>query len=795
MLSSIVRRSRHRFVSAVLAAALASAAVAVDAATFRWAGRGDMQTTDPHSQNENLTNNINSLIYEFLLARDKKLGLVPALAESWTQVNPTTWRFKLRPGVKFHDGTPFTADDVVFSFERARADTSQLRVYANASGIPKKIDDLTVEFTTNGPNPVELEHIQTINIMSKAWCEKNRATKPQNFTQKEEMITARQANGTGPYMLKSREPDVKTVLTKNPNWWGIKAGRWEGNADEVIYTPIVSDATRVAALISGEVDLVNDPPPQDVPRLTQTPGIKILEGAENRIVFIGMDQFRDELLYSNVKGKNPFKDKRVREALYYAVDIEAIKKNTMRGLSAPSGAMLPSPLQTTSEIEKRLPYDRERAKKLLAEAGYPNGFEVTLDCPNNRYINDEKICQALAAMWSQVGVNTKVNTMPRAVYFPKLEKNDTSMYMLGWGGGTTDAIFILQPVLATKNGKGRRRLQLRPLHQSQARRVAGEDQGQRERRTAAGRDPRGAAGAQRGNQPHSAAPPGDPVGRARQCDGRAPRRQPGDTVLGDTVASERQRPGDVACRPPTPRPRVTAAPTANSTQAPLRSLQRRLAGRLEQRPGGQERRDGAQVVAQHPPQQRKAHEPLDDAAQRRGLRLAAADQHGDARDQHQQKRRHPGSHRPVARAAFEQEQNEQRRRRMHLPVRSGRSARRRRATPASPVSAPATRVPRAAPACRKSPPIRRRSAPRRHRPPTPAAESPGVRVRPTAHTTPRRQPAAPGAPPPATRQTGRRRLRWPAAKPRAPPCAIATRPPARHWPGRWRHRRRSARRR
>jgi peptide/nickel transport system substrate-binding protein len=454
MLSSIVRRSGRTLLSAVLAVALGGMATAGDAATFRWAGRGDMQTTDPHSQNENLTNNINSLVYEFLLNRDKKLGLVPALAESWTQVNPTTWRFKLRPGVKFHDGTPFTADDVVFSFERARADTSQLRVYANASGIPKKIDDLTVEFTTNGPNPIELEHIQTINIMSKAWCEKNRATKPQNFTQKEEMITARQANGTGPYMLKSREPDVKTVLTKNPNWWGIKAGVWEGNADEVIYTPIVSDGTRVAALISGEVDLVNDPPPQDVPRLMQTPGIKVMEGMENRIVFIGMDQFRDELLYSNVKGKNPLKDKRVREALYYAIDIEAIKKNTMRGLSAPSGAMLPSPIQTTPELEKRLPYDKDRAKKLLADAGYPNGFEITLDCPNNRYINDEKICQALAAMWSQVGVNTKVNTMPRAVYFPKLEKNDTSLYMLGWGGGTIDAIFILQPVLSTKNGKG-----------------------------------------------------------------------------------------------------------------------------------------------------------------------------------------------------------------------------------------------------------------------------------------------------------------------------------------------------
>ncbi len=427
---------------------------AIDAKTLRWAGRGDMQTTDPHSQNENLTNNINILVYEPLILRNKTLGLEPALATSWEQLNPTTWRFKLRPGVKFHDGSPFTADDVVFSFERARADSSQLRVYSNASGIPKKVDELTVDFTTSGPNPIELEHINTINIMSRAWCEKNCATKPQNYAQKEDMITAHQANGTGPYMLKSREPDIKTVLTKNPNWWGIKEGWFEGNADEVIYLPIVSDATRVAALMSGEGDLINDPPPQDVPRLRQDPNIKVLEGSENRIVFIGMDQKRDELLYSSVKGKNPFKDKRVRQALYQAIDIDAIKANTMRGLSQPSGALLPSPSQTTPELEKRLAFDRAKAKQLMTEAGYGDGFEVTLDCPNNRYVNDEKICQALAAMWAQIGVKVTVNAMPRANYFPKLEKTDTSMYMLGWGGPTIDGIFILQPVLSSYNGKG-----------------------------------------------------------------------------------------------------------------------------------------------------------------------------------------------------------------------------------------------------------------------------------------------------------------------------------------------------
>ena len=439
---------------ALVVALTALMASAIDAKTLRWAGRGDMNTTDPHSFNENLTNNINSLVYDTLVQRDKDLNLEPGLAVSWQQVNPTTWRLKLRPGVKFHDGTPFTADDVVFSFERARAETSQLRTYSIASGMPKKIDDLTVEFTTAGPNPIELEHLATIYIMSKVWCEKNRATKPQNFTQKEDMITARQANGTGAYVLKAREPDIKTVLTKNPNWWGIKEGLFTGNADEVIYLPIVSDATRVAALLSGEIDLINDPPPQDVPRLKQDPSIKMLEGTENRIVFIGMDQNRDELLYSNVKGKNPFKDKRVRQALYQAIDIEAIKSTTMRGLSQPSGALLSSPVQSTPELEQRLPYDKAKARQLLTDAGYGSGFDVTLDCPNNRCVNDEKKCQALAAMWAQIGVNIRVNAMPRANYFPKLEKTDTSMYMLGWGGASTDSIFILQPVLASYTGKG-----------------------------------------------------------------------------------------------------------------------------------------------------------------------------------------------------------------------------------------------------------------------------------------------------------------------------------------------------
>jgi peptide/nickel transport system substrate-binding protein len=273
---------------------------------------------------------------------------------------------------------------------------------------------------------------------------KNRATKPQNYTQKEDMITARQANGTGPYMLKAREPDVKTVLAKNPNWWGIKAGRFEGNADEVIYTPIVSDATRVAALLSGEVDLVNDPPPQDC-RLSQTPNIKVIEGVENHRVHRHGPE-RDDVA-SSVKGRTRSITGACAGALL-AIDTTR-SQDTMRTVEA-HRCMLPSPMSTTP----RSAAPPQGAKALLAEAGYPNGFEVTLDCPNNRYVNDEKICQALAAMWAQIGVKVAVNAMPRATYFPKLEKTETSMYMLGWGGANTDAIFVLQPVLSTHSGKG-----------------------------------------------------------------------------------------------------------------------------------------------------------------------------------------------------------------------------------------------------------------------------------------------------------------------------------------------------
>jgi peptide/nickel transport system substrate-binding protein len=436
---------------AALAAALACGTAA--GKTLRWASQGDPQTADPYSQNEGLTNMFSQAVHDTLVMRDNALRLVPGLATAWEQTSPTTWRFTLRRGVKFHDGSPFTADDVVFSYERAQHPNSQLRQYANAVGKPRKVDDYTVEFAQDKPNPITLEHATTIYIMSRAWAVKHKVERPLDFKGKEETYASRNANGTGAWILVSREPGVKTVLKRNPDWWGIKEGRAPGNVTEVVYTQVSADATRTAALLGGQIDFVLDPPPQDLARLERIKDVKVVRGQENRIVFFGFDQHRDELLYSNVKGRNPFKDVRVRQAVYHAIDIEAIRTRTMRGSALPTGGITPSILASNPDAEKRLPYDPQRARRLLADAGYPNGFEVTLDCPNNRYVNDEEICIAVAAMLTKVGITTKVTAMPRATYFPKLEKFDTSFFMLGWGGAITDAQTTLWPVLRSKDEK------------------------------------------------------------------------------------------------------------------------------------------------------------------------------------------------------------------------------------------------------------------------------------------------------------------------------------------------------
>ena len=439
--------------AALAAAFLSVAAVPADAKTLRWSSQGDILTFDPMAQNESLNNTFSDYVYEGLVRYNKQFVPEPALATSWTRVNPTTWRFVLRRNVKFHDGTTMNADDVVFSFERVLKPASNMKVYAQGIKETRKVDDYTVDVILDGPNAVLLRGLVDVKVMSKAWSTKNNVVNPQNYAQKEESFAARNTNGTGPFMLKSREADVRTVLVRNPAYWD----KMEGNVTEIVYVPIKSEGTRNAALLSGEIDLVLDPPVQDVPKLRETKGVKIADGTETRIIFFGFDQWRDESPYTNVKGKNPFKDKRVRQAMYQAIDTEAIRRATMRGLANPSGSMIaPQVNGYFEEFAKRLPYDPAASKKLLADAGYPNGFDFTLDCPNNRYINDEEICIAVTAMWAKVGLNAKLNAMPRATYFQKIQGFDTSVYLLGWATATFDGLYTLQSLIRSPaaDGKG-----------------------------------------------------------------------------------------------------------------------------------------------------------------------------------------------------------------------------------------------------------------------------------------------------------------------------------------------------
>ena len=431
---------------------LAAGGVLAQGKTLRFASAFDPQSMDPHALALLYQTRVVTQIYEGLVNRGKDFKLEPSLATSWQMTGPTTWRFKLRPGVKFHDGAPFTADDAVFSLERALDKASQRKNQMLGISGAKKIDAATIDVTTTQPDAVLPEKFFLVGMMSKAWAEKNNVVRPQDFNAKQETFAVRNANGTGPFMLVRYEADVRTTLKANPAWWGkgsaLAAQFGGGNVDEAQYQVIQSDATRLAALQSGQIDFVIDPPFQDLARLKIDKSLKVSATDDVGTQYFALNQHSAEV--GDVKGKNPFKDLRVRRAVQLAIDTDLIVKQVLRGEGTVTGSFV-SPLVDgyLPEFEARPKADAAAARALLKEAGYENGFAVQMDCVNVAW--RASVCQAAASMLEKVGIKASLVTSPSSVFFPKLSQGTGFLVEFGWSA-TPDAWNIFQSLVRSNDG-------------------------------------------------------------------------------------------------------------------------------------------------------------------------------------------------------------------------------------------------------------------------------------------------------------------------------------------------------
>ena len=417
------------------------------AETFRWAGKTDPQTMDPHAVNSAPVLGFLNNVYEGLVRRSKDMSVEPALATSWEPIGEGEgWRFKLREGVKFHDGADFNAADVLFSYERASAEESDTRSwFASVSGV-KVVDDYTIDIMTSAPNPIFPDSIANWMIMDSGWAEANNAARP---NKKDGNHASRNANGTGAFMVTERQPGLKTTLKPFAGWWD----KAEHNLTEAVFTPIDNPATAVAALLSGDVDVINPVPIQDAARVDAQGGTKVIRGIEARVIMLGFGHDHPEIKYTTDAGKkNPFQDVRVRQAVAKAINVDAIRQTIMRG-SAEAASQLVSPAMRgySKANMDGTAFDPEGAKKLLADAGYADGFAFGLKCPNNRYLNDEAVCQAVTGMLAQVGIKAELEAMPVQNYWPELRADNFDMYMLGWSPGTFDHEHPVRFLVTTPN--------------------------------------------------------------------------------------------------------------------------------------------------------------------------------------------------------------------------------------------------------------------------------------------------------------------------------------------------------
>ncbi|MSP49604.1 MAG: ABC transporter substrate-binding protein [Alphaproteobacteria bacterium] len=430
--------------------ALMLAPPAAEGATFRYAASADLLGLDPYINNDGITNAMKGNLYEGLLTRRFDMTLAPALATEWTRTAPEVWRFRLRPGVTFHDGTPFTAADVLASFARITHDQSVFRAAMSGIREIRKLDDLGVEIITKVPDATLEQELPILLVMCKRWLEANNTEHVLRGSNAATFANSN-ANGTGPFRLVGRLPDIRTVVEPYPDWWG----RPEHNLTRAEFRPISNAPARQQALLFGEVDMAYPVHGNDVPRLEQA-GIRVITGPDLRTVFLGFDSFREESLDLKGRGRNPFKDRRVREAFRKAIDLQVLHVDVMRGLSRPTGSMIAPGIEGYSnDLDTPSVYDPEGAAHLLAQAGYANGFPVTLDCTNDRYDNDEAICRRVALMLARIRITVKLNVQPRADYFEKASQRggyNTSFFILGWTPATFDGLNALTSVMGAGGG-------------------------------------------------------------------------------------------------------------------------------------------------------------------------------------------------------------------------------------------------------------------------------------------------------------------------------------------------------
>jgi peptide/nickel transport system substrate-binding protein len=429
----------------VIAAGLAFA-VAAHAQELTVGLSATVSALDPHFHNLSPNNSLADHVYGQLIRNDEKQAMQPGLAESWKAVDELTWEFKLRKGVKWHDGTEFGAEDVVATLKRIPNVPNSPASFVTYSRPIKEavaVDKHTLRLKTERPHPLLPNDLTAIRIIPARVAA---SAKTEDFN------SGKAAIGTGPYKVSEYVAGDRIVLVRNEAYWGPKPA-WQ----KVRLRIIPNAAARVAALLAGDVQMIEGVPTADIPKLSKDARVTLASAVSNRVIYLHMDSGREKNspFVTDRDGKpmeaNPLRDPRVRKAISKAIDREAIASRIMEGQAQPAAQLLPEQFFGTSRRLKPEKHDPEGAKKLLAEAGYPNGFGLTLHAPNNRYINDEKIAQAVAQYLTRVGIATKVDTMPANVFFSRGTKLEFSFLLAGWGAETGETSSPLRSLLATFN--------------------------------------------------------------------------------------------------------------------------------------------------------------------------------------------------------------------------------------------------------------------------------------------------------------------------------------------------------